>query len=69
MNPQWNGETRSNPDADPETLEIERLLRTVAYYERLGCANVASALRALAQAKAARPRQAGLGGGDGAIRE
>lgn len=42
---------RSNPDADPETLEIERLLRTAAYYERLGCANVASALRALAQAK------------------
>ncbi len=51
MNQQCNGEMRSNPDADPESLEIERLLRTAAYYERLGCANVASALRALAQAK------------------
>lgn len=45
---------RSNPDADPEMQEIERLLRTATYYERLGCANVASALRALAQAKTQR---------------
>lgn len=47
----WNGETGRDPDGDPEAVEIARLLRTAAYYERLGCANVATSLRALAQAK------------------
>ena len=36
---------------DPDAVEIDRLLRTAAYYDRLGCANVATSLRALAQAK------------------
>lgn len=48
---QSNGEMRCNPDANPERVEVERLLRTAAYYERLGCVNVATALKALAQAK------------------
>jgi len=57
---QSNGEGRCNPDVDPEAVELGRLLRTAAYYERLGCVNVAVALRALAQAK----RQRGVGGRD-----
>ncbi|WP_316976057.1 hypothetical protein [Shumkonia mesophila] len=59
MNQVSTGEERCNPDGDPESVEIDRLLRTAAYYERLGCVNVAMALRALAQAK----RQRGKGGG------
>ncbi len=60
VNQQSNGEVRGNPDGDPEMLEIERLLRTAGYYERLGCVNVALALRALAHAK--RQRRHGDGG-------
>ncbi|MDX9862248.1 MAG: hypothetical protein RBS99_15170 [Rhodospirillales bacterium] len=51
-----NCKTRRALDGDSESVEIVRLLRTAAYYERLGCANVATSLRALAQAK----RQRGL---------
>lgn len=42
---------RRNPERCPEKAEIDRLLRMAAYYQRLGCINVAISLRALADAK------------------
>jgi len=56
---QSNGEVRCNAERDPDSVEIGRLLRTAAYYERLGCINVAMSLRALAQAKRNRDKAAG----------
>ena len=56
-----NGDMRRNPDSDREEVEIDRLLRMAAYYQRLGCINVAMSLRALAEAKKTRR----AGGSDG----
>lgn len=57
-------------DGDAESVEIGRLLRTAAYYERLGCLSVAASLRALAEARLARAKSgadaAGRGGAGGA---
>lgn len=54
VNPRSNGDMQSKPEGNPEDVEIERLLRMAAYYQRLGCINVAMSLRALADAKKAR---------------
>lgn len=56
---------RRNPDSDREEVEIDRLLQMAAYYQRLGCLNVATSLRALADAK--RTRRPGGGDDEGAV--
>ena len=54
VNPCSNGDMRRKADIGQKEAEIERLLRLAAYYQRLGCLNVAVSLRALAEAKKVR---------------
>lgn len=53
MSGSLNSDMRCNPAIGPGESEIDRLLQMAAYYQRLGCINVAVSLRDLAAAKQA----------------